>query len=715
MAALQKMEMFLLLMLITCQNAYSFMDIDELKSVYYGLDILSEPVVINKDVPVGAVHVTSKYGQQYQCTFPDHSTAERKKEQEEKIAIETGIVDMLKPIGLKDCLFKSKDWWSYEFCYGKYIRQFHMEDGEIKGNIIYLGYYESDFDWTNATAREDRLKSKTTLNRYHSQLYTLGTKCDLTSQMRKAEVRFVCEENSEDYLSRVDESETCVYTVTVMTSRICRHPYLKAPIKRKPVPITCNPLLSEDQYQDYVAEKEEEKMEEERRAAEAKTALQREDELSPADLETELKETLANELSMAAKELLAASAKRDASFPTGDSKAMSKGEFEKIFGTDDTLWQLYQRGLDITKKQNEFKELAAIDKLKANQKGETQEDQKVEQEEAADEDEEVLEEFKSEINAIKASFQTSQNQLSNIKRKLILERQWETEIENAIKEAEQELGVKVDRSLISGLSNTLDKLASKIHNTEAEIKTMDKEIERLKPGAENGGDKDLEDKEGKVETVDQEDDASDGVIEEELDEADEGLPQDLSMKEEKSSTADLDEKVLAPPKVGAKPAGSKDLTQDVSESSEPSPDAPVEEHSKDVLKFTSEREEHENDGEDDIQVTLQKVEDDDIKLPKDVQKLLEESVKNEFQKYRMQSAETRPLRLDTDHSFTREKTVHVIQQEDEDGKTNRFIFVFGFNSFGDENAEQDRQSALEENYGFVYKGKKSKKNIDIRS
>lgn len=41
-----------------------------------------------------------------------------------------------------------------------------------------------------------------------------------------------------------------------MTSRICRHPYLKAPTKRKPVPITCNPLLSEGEFQDYMYEKE---------------------------------------------------------------------------------------------------------------------------------------------------------------------------------------------------------------------------------------------------------------------------------------------------------------------------------------------------------------------------------------------------------------------------------------------------------------------------
>ena len=55
---------------------------------------------------MGAVQVTSKYGQNYQCTFPDHAEEEKRKEEEEKIAIETGIVEMLKPLGTKNCLFK---------------------------------------------------------------------------------------------------------------------------------------------------------------------------------------------------------------------------------------------------------------------------------------------------------------------------------------------------------------------------------------------------------------------------------------------------------------------------------------------------------------------------------------------------------------------------------------------------------------------------------
>jgi protein OS-9 len=49
----------------------------------------------------------------------------------------------------------------------------------------------------------------------------------------------------------VDETETCVYTISVQTPRICHHPYLKPPTKTKAVPITCQPLLTAEEYAEY--------------------------------------------------------------------------------------------------------------------------------------------------------------------------------------------------------------------------------------------------------------------------------------------------------------------------------------------------------------------------------------------------------------------------------------------------------------------------------
>ncbi|OWF41703.1 protein OS-9-like [Mizuhopecten yessoensis] len=237
-----------------CHPADGFLDIEELKSVHYGLDIISEPVVSTQTDTASSsnnIQVTSKYGQHYRCSFPNRMEADKKKEEEEKVAMETGIPELLKPLETGPCLFKNKDWWSYEFCYGKYIRQFHIEDGKIVGEVTFLGYYESEFDWNNQTDQDKRVKNYNRLNRYHSQQYINGTRCDLTGRPRKTEVRFVCEEGAGDTISRIDEPETCVYILKVHTTKICHHPYLKPPTKNTPVPITCQPLLSEIQFTEY--------------------------------------------------------------------------------------------------------------------------------------------------------------------------------------------------------------------------------------------------------------------------------------------------------------------------------------------------------------------------------------------------------------------------------------------------------------------------------
>uniref|UniRef100_V9KAV9 Endoplasmic reticulum lectin n=1 Tax=Callorhinchus milii TaxID=7868 RepID=V9KAV9_CALMI len=160
-----------------------------------------------------------------------------------------GVAELLKPMDAAPCLIKTKDWWTYEFCYGQYIKQYHIEDSEVKGEVLYLGIYESEFDWNNETAKASKQHK---LKRYHSQTYVNGSKCDLNEKPREAEVRFLCEEGSGDYLARVDEPQSCSYVLTVHTTRICHHPYLRSPVASKPQPIKCQPALSPEQYVEYV-------------------------------------------------------------------------------------------------------------------------------------------------------------------------------------------------------------------------------------------------------------------------------------------------------------------------------------------------------------------------------------------------------------------------------------------------------------------------------
>lgn len=304
----------------------AFFDIDEINSVHYGIEILKEPILLPKENIPQSVQLKSKFGQQYQCSFPDHNEQVKLNEEVEKVAMETGIPELLRPLGTRPCLFKTKDWWSYEFCYGKYIRQYHMEDHKPVGDIIYLGYFESEYDWQNTTKEEMALRKKHEQHRYHSQRYVNGTKCDLNGVGRKTEVRFMCEEVNGAYISQIDEPETCVYVLTVYTAAICHHPYLKAPTPSRPISITCNPVLGQEQYDAYL----EHVQNEEKRKAEKreKSFMKLEEsklpgkELPSVDLSKSLKVHLARsseEVTAMFKEMLSSSVSHTTEKPAGKS------------------------------------------------------------------------------------------------------------------------------------------------------------------------------------------------------------------------------------------------------------------------------------------------------------------------------------------------------------------------------------------------------------
>uniref|UniRef100_A0A8C4DIJ8 Endoplasmic reticulum lectin n=1 Tax=Dicentrarchus labrax TaxID=13489 RepID=A0A8C4DIJ8_DICLA len=230
----------------------AFLNLEELNEMKYGIQILPDPVILGQTQTEEVMMVSSKYKQLYECRLPAQAVRfhqDPASEPDSQGYTGPDIPDLLSPMHTAQCLVKTKDWWTYEFCHGQHIRQYHLEDTEIKGDILFLGYYESEFDWSNETAKASKQHR---LKRYHSQTYVNGSKCDLNGNPRETEVRFVCEEGSGDYIARVDEPQSCRYVLTVHTSRTCQHPFLRPPSTAKPQSIVCQPALSAQQYMDYV-------------------------------------------------------------------------------------------------------------------------------------------------------------------------------------------------------------------------------------------------------------------------------------------------------------------------------------------------------------------------------------------------------------------------------------------------------------------------------
>nr|XP_002732136.1 PREDICTED: protein OS-9-like [Saccoglossus kowalevskii] len=231
-----------------CANFISFFDLDELDDVKYGIDIINTPVLSGKADDSNIMYMKSKYGQQYECKLPDMEDHEKEQE-EEKLASEIGISELLKPMEAQPCLIKTKGWWTYEFCYRKTIRQYHMDDGNIIGDVISLGNYHSEMDWSTNSNSSETKRHK--INRYHSHLYKNGSVCDLTQRQRESEVRFMCDEVGLDTIHRVDEPSSCMYLITIHTNRVCKHPFLRPPTSLKPKPILCYPALNKEQFDEF--------------------------------------------------------------------------------------------------------------------------------------------------------------------------------------------------------------------------------------------------------------------------------------------------------------------------------------------------------------------------------------------------------------------------------------------------------------------------------
>ncbi|XP_020845793.1 protein OS-9 isoform X1 [Phascolarctos cinereus] len=229
------------------------LNLEELNEMRYGIEILPRPVIGGQSQSSEVVIVSSKYKQRYECRLPAGAIHFQREHEEEAPPYKgPGVPELLNPMRDAPCLVKTKDWWTYEFCYGRHIQQYHMEDSEIKGSVLYLGYYQSSFNWDDETAKASKQHR---LKRYHSQNYGNGSKCDLNGRPRETEVRFLCDEGSDasgDYIDRVDEPQSCSYVLTIRTPRLCSHPLLRPPPSAAPQAIRCHPTLQPEQYGAYI-------------------------------------------------------------------------------------------------------------------------------------------------------------------------------------------------------------------------------------------------------------------------------------------------------------------------------------------------------------------------------------------------------------------------------------------------------------------------------
>eukprot|EP00586_Coscinodiscus_wailesii_P003952 CAMPEP_0172484136 /NCGR_PEP_ID=MMETSP1066-20121228/11449_1 /TAXON_ID=671091 /ORGANISM="Coscinodiscus wailesii, Strain CCMP2513" /LENGTH=555 /DNA_ID=CAMNT_0013248439 /DNA_START=21 /DNA_END=1688 /DNA_ORIENTATION=+ len=145
----------------------------------------------------------------------------------------------------RGCLIKEDGWWTYEYCHGKYARQYHADytvdtsSGKYHANINtmhMLGKYKSP---KHTSPAEDHLQMlNTTTAKYYTinaiggdvcgdeeivdALVTGGTVTKKKKGIeRSALVRFTCGDGME--LVSVQEDSTCHYILDIVVEDLCHH------------------------------------------------------------------------------------------------------------------------------------------------------------------------------------------------------------------------------------------------------------------------------------------------------------------------------------------------------------------------------------------------------------------------------------------------------------------------------------------------------------
>ncbi|KDD74526.1 hypothetical protein H632_c1253p0, partial [Helicosporidium sp. ATCC 50920] len=87
------------------------------------------------------------------------------------------------------CSSLAEDWWSYEVCYKKSVRQVHFEGGKLTEEYS-LGVYDNTTAPVFVPADLDDVERE---NAFISHMFVNGSECDLSGVHRTSEVRFMCD------------------------------------------------------------------------------------------------------------------------------------------------------------------------------------------------------------------------------------------------------------------------------------------------------------------------------------------------------------------------------------------------------------------------------------------------------------------------------------------------------------------------------------------
>lgn len=170
------------------------------------------------------------------------------------------------------CLYFMSGWWSYSFCYGDTVVQYHAIAGSkpgeppvrdettpeyVLGKVQHKAWGSKRGAGDDAAEADDQTKSLAPPDaqlqikgdqRYLSQRIESGTICDLTGRPRTIEVQYHCSPSATaDRIGWVKEVTTCTYMMVVYTPRLCTDVAFQPPKPTRAHPIRCRQIIGTEE------------------------------------------------------------------------------------------------------------------------------------------------------------------------------------------------------------------------------------------------------------------------------------------------------------------------------------------------------------------------------------------------------------------------------------------------------------------------------------
>ncbi|GAA6027810.1 hypothetical protein JCM8097_001729 [Rhodosporidiobolus ruineniae] len=240
-------------------------------------DVLAQPLDAPPHSSPPKRHLLrSPGGQAFLCTVPavTDEAKKRQDEQADKDAViqaaerERGVqhgLALLEPMR-QGCLYQKQNWFTYSFCYGNEIRQFHeirvpgsvgpSEDPHHDAYTLGVAPEPSPPTGNSPSSRQElqipsRLGGGDGIGwdeggKYLTQTWEGGTICDRTGLPRTVEVQYHCNTQTLDRIALIRETSICRYVMLIHTPRLCGEPlFLEGHLKHQepPATIECQPVV----------------------------------------------------------------------------------------------------------------------------------------------------------------------------------------------------------------------------------------------------------------------------------------------------------------------------------------------------------------------------------------------------------------------------------------------------------------------------------------